>query len=49
LPFFPSMSQQEVEYVCNTFTQILNEELGSSSFAAAPNSRALVAASGVPE
>lgn len=51
LPFFPSMSQEEIEYVCCMLRQILSEELGSSSFAAVSSSasRALVAASGVSE
>ncbi len=49
LPFFPSMTEQQIEYVCNALIQILNEELGSGSFSVVSSSRALVAASGASE
>jgi FlaA1/EpsC-like NDP-sugar epimerase/dTDP-4-amino-4,6-dideoxygalactose transaminase len=49
LPLFPSMTQEQIEYVCNTLTQILNEELRSSTLSTALSSRALVAASGVSQ
>jgi FlaA1/EpsC-like NDP-sugar epimerase/dTDP-4-amino-4,6-dideoxygalactose transaminase len=49
LPLFPSMTQQQIDYVCSTLMQILNEELGSMAPAAVSSSRTLVAATGVSQ
>lgn len=49
LPFFPSITQKEIEYVSGALEQVLSEELGTASAVAANGSRSLVSVSGVPE